>query len=1085
MTRAIPIVLYLATLVSARAQVASSSLLGVVNDQSSAAVPDVKITAKHEATGFSRSVVTGSTGQYRIDDLIPGSYTVTAEKSGFRSVAASGVLLEVNQKGRLDLKLEVGTAHDTITVEAAASPVETDDASIGYLLHSSTVLSLPLQTRDVASLVTLGPGAVPRQLGGFTNDVNSDYQGARGLVQQNAPVNGARSTQNTYLLDGAVNTDRMVFAMAVEPPLESVQEFRIQSSMAPAEFSQAGGAVVDVVSKSGAKQFHGSAFEYFRNEATDARNFFDDPLLPRPILRQNQFGGSAGGPMPLRNTFFFATYEGRRGKTASASLSLVPGAATRGGDFSGGSPIFDPLTLNAAANVRAPFPNNAIPASRIDSTAKLYLQQYEPLPNRSDPSNNYLDSTPNQNTDDNVSARIDHQFHNQGQLFGRYTLNDQRDRVNSSFPLRPTDENTRGQQVALGYTRGSGWWLNEARFSFTRLRVFDVPQSAFGANVAAQLGVTGVSSDPFTFGLPYFLVNNYSTLTDDPSIPKVQRDNSWNYSDGVSLARGAHTFKVGFQGIHFQLNYLRDQYQRGQFIYTGAYTQDLNNPGVTGDPLADFLLGYPQDTSRNVGNTQAYLRQNVLGAYVQDDWRVSRRLTLNLGLRYEYAAPYSEARDNLLNLDYSALPAAPRLVRESTAVHPDRKDFAPRVGLAWRLPGAFLERHSTVFRAGYGIYFSPEIAVETYDLVLNGIRSEDNQADGVVPILTTHNGFLQSASTGFPAYFGVDPNAKTPYVQQWQAGFQQELRGRILLEVAYAGTKGTRLGRYRQNNSSLHTVDGENLPPRPCLLAACTDPSELQPLLEFPSLGPIVQRTHDANSIYHSLQVKIEKRLSTKLTVLGSFVWSKSIDDATSPIVGLYDSVGAQDERNLHLERALSFANVGRRIAASAVYNLPANLPKSHFLHRALADWQLSAVVTLQDGTPLEPLYYAVDTANSGTPNRPNLVPGQSITLPRSQRRIEEFFNTAAFSDPAPFTFGNAGRDDIPGPGNNVFDLALQKRFPVRERGAVVFRTEYFNAFNHPNWGIPLSYKDFGPLFGEIVSTGDPRRGQFALRFEW
>ena len=695
MSRAIQIALFLATLGPAHAQVASGSLLGVVNDQSSAVVADVKITATHEATGFSRSVLTGSSGQYRIDDLIPGSYTVIAEKAGFRSVTANGVLLEVNQKGRLDLKLEVGTARDAITVEAAASPVETDDASMGYLLHSSTVLSLPLQTRDVASLVTLGPGAIPRQLGGFTNDVNSDYQGARGLVQQNAPVNGARSTENTYLLDGAVNTDRMVFAMAVEPPLESVQEFRIQSSMAPAEFSQAGGAVVDVVSKSGAKQFHGSAFEYFRNEATDARNFFDDPLLPRPILRQNQFGGSAGGPVPLRDTFFFATYEGKRGKTASAALSLVPDAATRGGDFSGGSsPIFDPLTLNAATNVRSPFPGNAIPASRIDSTAKAYLAQYEPLPNRSDPSNNYLDSTPNQNTDDNVSARVDHQFHNQGQLFGRYTLNDQRDRVNSAFPLRPTDENTRGQQVALGYTRGGGSWLNEARFSFTRLRVFDVPESAFGANVAANLGVTGVSNDPFTFGLPYFLVDNYSTLTDDPSIPKVQRDNSWNYSDGVSFARGNHTFKVGFQGIHFQLNYLRDQFQRGQFQYTGAYTQDLNNPGVTGDPFADFLLGYPQDTSRNVGNTQAYLRQNVLGTYFQDDWRVSRRLTLNLGLRYEYAAPYSEAHDNLLNLDYSTLPAAPRLVRESTAVHPDRKDFAPRVGLAVafarRLPGTSL-----------------------------------------------------------------------------------------------------------------------------------------------------------------------------------------------------------------------------------------------------------------------------------------------------------------------------------------------------------------------------------------------------------
>jgi hypothetical protein len=1034
-------------------------------------VPEVKVTARHQATGFSRSVATGAAGQYRIDDLIPGAYTVTAEKPGFRTVTTGAIELEVNQKGRVDLQVEVGAARETITVEAAASLVESDDASIGYLLHSSTVLSLPLATRNVASLVTLGPGAIPRQLGGFTNDAYSDYQGSRGLVQSNPPVNGARSSSNTYLLDGAANTDRLVFAMAANPPLESVQEFRIQSSMAPAEFPQGGGAVVDVVTKSGGRQFHGSAFEYFRNEAADARNFFDDPTLPRPILRQKQFGGSVGGPAPW-HTFFFATYEGVRGRQASASVSLVPDAAARGGDFSGGSPIFDPLTLDPATGARAPFAGNVIPAARIDSVAKSYLRQYEPLPNRSGPANNYLDSTPNQSSDDLVSARLDHQFHDRSQIFGRYTLNDQRDRVNSAFPLRPTEENVRAQQAAIGYIAAGGRWLNETRFSFLRLRTYDVPESAFGANVAANLGVGGVSNDPFTFGLPYFLVSDYSTLTDDPGIPKVQRDNSWNLSDGVSLLRGAHTFQFGFQGVHFQLNYLKDQYQRGQFVYTGAFTQDLNNPGATGDPFADFLLGYPQDTTRNVGQPQAYLRQNVFAGYFQDEWRVSPRLTLNLGLRYEYTSPYSEARGNLVNLDYSNLPAAPSLVRESTAVNPDYRNFAPRVALAWRLPGSFLEKRSTVFRAGYGIYYAPETAIDTYDLMFNTIKAEANQTDGVVPILTTRDGFPQTANTGFPAYYGVDPNAKTPYVQQWQAGFEQELRGRILLETAYIGTKGTRLGRFRQNNTALHTVDGENLAPRP---------GDLQALREFPALGPIIQREDLANSIYHSLQVKVEKRLSPRLTILSSFVWAKSIDDADNVVQGSYDSAGAQDERNLRLERGLSFSNVGRRVAASLVYALP----RSRALHSAFGNWQLSAVVTLQDGTPLNPIYYASDFANTGTPNRPNVVPGQSIGIPRSQRTAAHFFNTNAFSDPAAYTFGNAGRNIIPGPGNNIFDLAAQKKFSLGEGKALEFRAEFFNAFNHPNWGIPLTYPDFGPFFGQIVATGDPRRGQFALRLEF
>ena len=1061
------------SLTAARAQVASASLLGTVDDASAAPVQDVKVTARHQATGFTRTVLTGAAGQYRIDDLIPGSYTVTAEKAGFRTVTTGAIELEVNQKGRVDLRLEIGAARDTVTVEAEASPVESNDASVGYLLHSASVLNLPLQTRDVASLVTLGPGAVPRQLGGFTNDSYTDYQGNRGLMQSNPPVNGARSSANTWLLDGAVNTDRLVFAMAVNPPLESVQEFRIQSSLAPAEFSQAGGAVVDVVTKSGGRQFHGSGFEYFRNEATDARNFFDDPALPRPIFRQNQFGGSVGGPTPLHDTFFFATYEGVRGRQANSSVSLVPDAATRGGDFSNnGSPIFDPLTLDPATSIRAPYPGNILPASRIDSVAKQYLQQYEPLPNRAGSTNNYLDATPNQSDDDSVSARVDHQFRDSSTLTGRYTINNQADRVNSAFPLRPTDENIRAQQAAAGYVVSGTHWIDEARLSFMRLRTFDVPQSAFGANVAAGLGVTGVSNDPFTYGLPYFLVNNYSTLTDDPEIPKVQRDNLWNVSNGVSWMHGAHTVKFGVQAVHFQLNYLKDQFQRGQFIYTGAFTQDLNNPAATGDPFADFLLGFPQDTTRNVGQPQAYLRENVIAGYLQDEWRLTPRLTLTAGLRYEYFSPYSEARGNLQNLDYSNLPAAPTLVRESAAVRPDYNNFAPRIGIAWRLPGSFLEKHSTVFRTGYGIYYAPETAIDTYDLMFNTIQAQSNETNGVVPVLTTRNGFPQTGSSGFPAYYGLDPNARTPYVQQWEAGIQQELRGRILLEVDYVGTKGTRLGRFRQNNTPLHTVDGENLPPRP---------GDLQQLREFPTLGPIIQREDLANSIYHSLQVKVEKRLSSRLTLLSSFVWAKSIDDSDNVVQGTYDSAGAQDERNLHLERGLSFQNVGRRVTASVVYVLP----NTRVMRPLLGNWQLSGVVTLQDGTPLNPVYYATDFANTGTPNRPNVVPGQSIAIPRSRRTAANFFNTAAFSDPAPYTFGNAGRDIIPGPGNNVFDLAAQKRIPIGEGRSLVFRAEFFNAFNHPNWGVPITFPDFAPLFGQIVATGDPRRGQFAVRFEF
>ncbi|MCU1274919.1 MAG: hypothetical protein JWO48_2350, partial [Bryobacterales bacterium] len=395
-----------------------------------------------------------------------------------------------------------------------------------------------------------------------------------------------------------------------------------------------------------------------------------------------------------------------------------------------------------------------------------------------------------------------------------------------------------------------------------------------------------------------------------------------------------------------------------------------------------------------------------------------------------------------------------------------------RMGLAWTPPVTLSRHHSMVFRAGYGVYFSQEIASETYDLVRNGIRNESNLTDGVTPILSLENGFPKTASTGFPTYFGVDPHAATPFMQQWTASIQQELPFGIVAELAYIASKGTKLGRFRTFNTPAHVETGENLPPRP---------GDLQALRTFPELGKIIQRQNIANSSYQSLQIKAEKRLSKRATFLASFVWSKSIDDADTVLPGLGDSAGAQDERNLRLERGLSVFNVGRRISAGYLYNLPS----SGFMRILLRNWQTSGIITLQDGTPENPFYFAFDGANSGTPNRPDVVPGQKISLPRSQRTADRWFNTDAFSTPKPYTFGNAGRNILPGPGNIIFDLALNRRFKVRERQALQFRAEFFNAFNHPNFGIPGQYPDFGPFFGKIFATGQPRRIQFALRFEF
>jgi outer membrane receptor protein involved in Fe transport len=638
--------------------------------------------------------------------------------------------------------------------------------------------------------------------------------------------------------------------------------------------------------------------------------------------------------------------------------------------------------------------------------------------------------------------------------------------------VRPAQQSVRAQQAALGWTAGGASWLTETRAAFTRLRAFKLPESAFRSNVAAELGILGAPDDPFNYGLPFFIVTNYNVVIDDAILPQTQRDNLWQIGHDLSLLRGSHTIKAGFLGTRFHLNYQLSRLARGQYNFTGDFTEQASSNTPSGNPFADFLLGFPLSTSRNVGATLAYLRQSTLAAYIQDDWRISPALTVSLGLRYEYVAPFQPDQGTLLNLDYAGLPAPPTLQAVERPVSPDRNNFAPRVGLAWRMPPLPARLGLWTLRAGYGVYFNPEIATETYDLVRNGVRNENNSTDGLRPVLTIRDGFPQTATTGFPTYYGLDPDARTPYLQQWSAGFQRDLGRRAIFEIAYIGTKGSKLGRFRQLNTPLHTETGANLSPRP---------GALQQLRPFPSLGEIVQRQHISNSSYHGLQLRGEKRFSSSFSLLASFVWSKSIDDADSVIPGLFDSVGAQDERNLRLERGLSFYHVGRRLSVGFLRHLPS----PRLWPGAFGGWELSGILTLQDGTPLNPVYFAADLSNTGTPNRPDVVPGVPIRLPREERTADRFFNTAAFREPARFTFGNAGRNILPGPGNNVLDLALRKRIEIRDTTALRFTIEAFNVFNHPNFGIPGPYPDFGPFFGKIFSTGDPRRLQLGTRLDF
>ena len=704
--------------------------------------------------------------------------SVTAERQGYRTLSISRIAVEVNEQAILDLELIPGEQHDVVTVTAHVSEAQTEEPSIGYRLDSAVVSELPLDERNVSSLITLGPGAIPRQLGGFGHDLDNDVQaGSRGSVALNPPINGARPYMNVQLLDGATNTDRNTFAIVISPPLDSVREFRIQSSLASSAFAQGGGGVFDIVTKAGNNAFHGSLFEFLQNEDTDARN----SSITR--LCHGQLSGATSSEdrrqrLPVPSTFFFVAYEGLRGEAGK------PGGKPFRARLCGrGRPLrrragFRPPELQLRRRAHA-LPGKYLPASRINPIAGAYLAQFEPLPNvPASTTGNYIDTTPSTNNNQNVKAHIDRDMKKAGVVFGRYTINNEIGGIGGSFPLRPTSEDVRAQQAVVGHTLAGTSWLNEARASFTRLRVFDVPLSAFHENTAKQLGLVNAPSDPASFGLPYFLIDNYATVTDDPTLPQTQRDNNWSATDSVSLVRGRHVLRMGAAWSRFQFDYVQSQSIRGRYEYTGAMTG--NGTSGSGDPLADFLLGFPQNTQRTVGSALAHLRQSTYAAYFQDDWRLLTSLTINLGVRYEYFSPYKDARSQLLNVSYSQ--GTPALVPVAEATDPHAANFAPRVGLAWRLPHGLIGPGDAVFRAGYGIYFSPEIATESYDLLLNGITTQINTRRRNGEAHSDHAERISSDQhPGFPSYYGLDGNAAAPYVQQWNGGFQKELPRRRAL----------------------------------------------------------------------------------------------------------------------------------------------------------------------------------------------------------------------------------------------------------------------------------------------------------------
>jgi hypothetical protein len=976
--------------------------------------------------------------------------------------------------------------------------------AVGGLVDENSLVALP--GRSLSTLLGTSAGVTDLSLQGYTANGLTALQPGRGALAQNLNIGGFRQTGNYYILDGTTNTDGHINAYVNAPSVESLQEFRLQTSTHSVDFGNVVGGGINLVTRSGANQLHGELYDYLGNDALNARpyNFNEDQgILSKPHLRENQFGASVGGPLRIpkmsqkpARSFFFVHYEGLESRSRSQAVATVPTENARHGDFSDyGVTIYDPNTL--ANGLRRPFSGNTIPGTEFDPVAVklLALTPLPTIPNQI--INNYVTNQPGRNHNHQGNLRIDHQFSERDFLYGAYHLSDEKFNQDGVFgPITGTTTNVRAQNLTLNFTHTfSPQMLNNFKFGFNRLRAVDGIYSSGTQDIIGQLGINGIQRDPANYGFPEFRLGFLQVPSDDTSRPTTLRDNTYQLLDTVAIIRGRHQWKLGFEYRCFEDNFLRSDNSRGSFRFNGVFTSGPNplTPAAnTGLALADFLLGYPQEAVRTVGTPQSYLRRNAYSLFAEDTIRMTQKLALTLGLRYDYTSPFSEIRNNLYNLDFSHLPAPPELVHlgvdssslPQNGVRSNFKNFGPRIGIAYEV------RPKTVIRAGYGIFYVQEVGALFYNLVRNGVNTEFHDSAVLEPSLTTVDAF-SSAGSSMPSYSYIDLNSLTPYVQQWNFGIQRELPAKMNLEAVYVGSKGTHLFRFRNWNNAYHVETGENLPPRP---------GDVQQLRTFPSLGPILEYETSSSSIYHALQLRLQKSFSANLSFINSFTWSKSIDDSDVPLQDLYQSPGPQDERNLKLERGLSAFDVRKRFSSAVFYTLPFGTGQRYLGHGPLArwigPWQIATYLVMQDGYPQDLRGFITMSTIGGSLQRPNIVPGQSLVLSAKARQrlypMPElphpeflYYDPSAISTPGPYELGNAGRNIAPTPGAVNVNLGLSRSISIREPLELLFRADLLNAFNIVNLGIPNPSYEFVGFYGQLVTAGEMRAITLSLKLRF
>ena len=1033
----------------------SVTIFGTVTDSTGAAVPGASVTATNLATGAIRQTTAALDGNYVLTQLPIGAYSVWAESQGFKKFVIDKIQLAVDENRRADIQLQVGAITESITVEAPVTQVETRSGALKEVIDSARITALPLNGRNPLQLQYLVAGS-----GGVV--------GAGQEQNDTVSINGSRANSNNYTLDGADNHDPYFNSPSIFPNPDALEEFSLQTNSYSADKGRNAGAIMNAVTRSGTNSFHGVAFEFLRNEKLNARNFFANSVPP---FKRNQFGGTLGGRIRRDKTFFFGSYQKTVERSSPGVVNpTVLAAEQRTGDFSNAGlriPLKDPLG--------GAFPNNIIPASRLNKAAQNFLTAFIPLPNR--PLNVFSFASQTKLDDEQMTVKIDHALRDNNRLSGRmlYNNNDNYQTVNNvTMP---------GFLALIQYKNYSAAFtdthivtpnlVNAFTFSYNQIdrdQLPIVPGNKSWTDLGAGF-VRAYPQDPVVG----FDTNVTGYFQPQARYPLHHYRKAFQFSDGVSWTRGAHFFKIGAD-VRRDLLTLRENFQTDPALtFNGAFS---------GNSAADLLLGLP-NTFTQIAPDANRPRTTELAAYAQDDWKVSRRLTLNLGLRWDPFFPNADLDGRFAQFrpgqQSMLFPSAPKgyvfpgdAGVSSSTIQTRSNNWGPRIGFAFDPTGT----GKSSIRGGYGVFYS-QIRQQANNQISN------NQPFSIKLAVTNPTGGLNNpyADTGNPFPFeapstpqaiagykfllplnvtGYDPDFRNAIAQNWNFTLQQQLFSQWILTAAYVGSKGNHLFNQSELNPTVFGSTGRTVDLR---------------RVYAPNYTSITNYQSTGNSTYNALQLTANKRLSKGLTVLANYTFSKFLDNGSG------DGASAQNPDNFRAEKGPSAQDVPNRFVTSFIYQAPQLARVNRVIRQAAGGWEVNGIVTLQSGSPFSITSGRDNSATAINADRPNVVGDWRLPDGRSKNdMINQYFNVSAFAQNAAGTFGNAGRNILRGEFRHNVDFGASKNFPVTERQRLQFRYEIFNLLNHANLGAPNG-NIANVNVGRITTAGNPRVMQMALKY--